>query len=53
MVCDNRQVDEINFDKRVLANIGRNPKTGERVPIAPEKVFFCKSGKELEERVDR
>lgn len=32
---------------------GRNPKTGERVKIAPKKLPFFKPGKELRERVDR
>ena len=31
---------------------GRNPKTGESVPIAPKKLPFFKCGKELKERVD-
>jgi integration host factor subunit beta len=31
---------------------GRNPKTGESVRIAPKKLPFFKSGKELKERVD-
>ena len=32
---------------------GRNPKTGERVKIAPKKLPFIKVGRELKERVDR
>ncbi len=31
---------------------GRNPKTGERVQIAPKKLPFFKCGKELKERVN-
>ena len=31
---------------------GRNPKTGESVQVAPKKLPFFKSGKELKERVD-
>jgi integration host factor subunit beta len=31
---------------------GRNPKTGESVWVAPKKLPFFKSGKELKERVD-
>jgi len=31
---------------------GRNPKTGESVRVAPKKLPFFKSGKELKERVD-
>ncbi len=31
---------------------GRNPKTGERVQVAPKKLPFFKCGKELKERVD-
>jgi integration host factor subunit beta len=33
--------------------IGRNPKTGETVEIAPKKLPFFKCGKGLRERVDR
>ena len=32
---------------------GRNPRTGEKVKIAPKKLPFFKVGKELKERVDR
>ncbi len=31
---------------------GRNPKTGERIPVAPKKLPFFKVGKELKERID-
>jgi len=31
---------------------GRNPKTGESVQVAPKKLPFFKSGKELKKRVD-
>jgi integration host factor subunit beta len=31
---------------------GRNPKTGERVQVAPKRLPFFKVGKELKERVD-
>jgi integration host factor subunit beta len=31
---------------------GRNPKTGERVAVAPKKLPFFKSGRELKKRVD-
>jgi integration host factor subunit beta len=31
---------------------GRNPKSGESVQVAPKKLPFFKSGKELKERVD-
>ncbi len=31
---------------------GRNPKTGESVWVAPKKLPFFKSGKELKDRVD-
>jgi len=31
---------------------GRNPRTGERVQVAPKKLPFFKIGKELKERVD-
>lgn len=33
--------------------IGRNPKTGERVKIAPKKLPFFKAGKKLKERLDQ
>lgn len=31
---------------------GRNPKTGEKIPVAPKKLPFFKVGKELKERID-
>jgi integration host factor subunit beta len=40
------------FVKNYRAYTGRNPKTGEKVVIAPKKLPFFKSGKELRERVD-
>jgi integration host factor subunit beta len=40
------------FVKEYGAYTGRNPKTGERVKIAPKKLPFFKPGKELKERVD-
>ena len=33
------------------AYTGRNPKTGEKIPVAPKKLPFFKVGKELRERV--
>ena len=41
------------FVKEYGAYTGRNPKTGERVKIAPKKLPFFKAGNELKERVDR
>ena len=41
------------FVKKYRGYIGRNPKTGEKVKIAPKKLPFFKGGKELKERVDR
>ena len=41
------------FVKEYKAYTGRNPKTGEKVKIAPKKLPFFKVGKELKERVDR
>ena len=41
------------FMKEYGAYTGRNPKTGEKVKIAPKKLPFFKVGKELKERVDR
>ncbi len=32
---------------------GRNPKTGEKIPVRPKRLPFFKPGKELKERVDR
>ena len=40
------------FVKKYGAYTGRNPKTGERVKIAPKKLPFFKVGKELKDRVD-
>lgn len=40
------------FVKEYPAYTGRNPKTGEKVAIAPKKLPFFKPGKELKERVD-
>ena len=41
------------FVKEYRSYTGRNPKTGERVKIAPKRLPFFKAGKELKERVDR
>ena len=41
------------FVKEYGSYTGRNPKTGEKVKIAPKKLPFFKAGKELKERVDR
>ncbi len=38
--------------KEYEAYKGRNPKTGERVQVAPKNLPFFKCGKELKERVD-
>ena len=40
------------YVKKCKAYSGRNPKTGEKVKIAPKKLPFFKCGKELKERVD-
>ena len=40
------------FVKEYKPYTGRNPKTGERVAIAPKKLPFFKPGKELRERVN-
>ena len=40
------------FVKKYRSYTGRNPKTGEKVKIAPKKLPFFKVGKELKERVD-
>lgn len=41
------------FIKEYKSYTGRNPKTGEKVQIAPKRLPFFKAGKELKERVDR
>jgi integration host factor subunit beta len=41
------------YIKEYRSYIGRNPKTGEKVKIAPKRLPFFKAGKELKERVDR
>jgi len=40
------------FVKNYKSYTGRNPKTGDRVTVAPKKLPFFKCGKELKERVD-
>jgi integration host factor subunit beta len=40
------------YVKKYSGYTGRNPKTGEKVKIAPKKLPFFKVGKELKERVD-
>jgi integration host factor subunit beta len=32
---------------------GRNPRTGEEVPVPPKRLPFFKVGKELKERIDK
>jgi integration host factor subunit beta len=39
--------------KRRNARTGRNPRTGETVPVEEKAVPFFKAGKELRERVNR
>ena len=40
------------FVKEYGGYTGRNPKTGEKIKIAPKKLPFFKVGKELKDRVD-
>jgi len=40
------------FVKEYNSYKGRNPRTGERVQVAPKRLPFFKVGKELKERVD-
>ena len=40
------------YVKDYKSHTGRNPKTGERVKIAPKKLPFFKAGRELRERMD-
>jgi integration host factor subunit beta len=39
--------------KEYKSYMGRNPKTGEKVKIAPKKLPFFKAGLDLKARVDR
>jgi len=39
--------------KEYESYIGRNPKTGEKVPVKPKKLPYFKAGKELKDRVNR
>lgn len=39
--------------KEYKAYTGRNPKTGETIPVRPKKLPFFKVGKELKERVTK
>lgn len=41
------------FVKEYKSYNGRNPKTGDRVTVAPKKLPFFKCGTELKARVDR
>jgi integration host factor subunit beta len=41
------------YVKEYESYVGRNPKTGEKVPIKPKKLPFFKAGKELKDRVNR
>ncbi len=41
------------YVKQYKAYSGRNPKTGEPVPVKSKKLPFFKCGKELKERVDK
>ena len=40
------------YVKEYKSYVGRNPKTGVNVNVAPKKLPFFKCGKELKERVD-
>ena len=40
------------YVKKYKPYTGRNPKTGEKVPIQPKKLPFFKAGTELKKRVD-
>ena len=40
------------FVKEYKSYTGRNPKTGEKVTIAPKKLPFFKCGKEFKERIN-
>ena len=38
--------------KAYRAYQGRNPRTGQKIPVPPKKLPFFKVGKELKERID-
>ena len=38
--------------KKYNSYVGRNPRTGEAIPVGPKRLPFFKVGKELRERVD-
>lgn len=40
------------FGKKHRARVGRNPRTGESIPVPEKRLPFFKVGKELRERVD-
>ena len=40
------------YVKEYQSYIGRNPKSGESVQVAPKKLPFFKCGKELKKRID-
>ena len=41
------------YVKEYDSYVGRNPKTGEKVPIKSKKLPFFKAGKELKDRVNQ
>ena len=41
------------YVKEYESYVGRNPKTGEKVPIKPKRLPFFKAGKELKDRVNQ
>jgi integration host factor subunit beta len=41
------------YVKKYKSYVGRNPRSGKKVPIKPKKLPFFKAGKELKERVNR
>ena len=41
------------YVKNYAGYTGRNPKTGEKVEVAPKKLPFFKCGKDLKDRVDQ
>lgn len=55
-MVDGGRVEIRGFGSFVVKNYmgyeGRNPKTGEKIPVAPKKLPFFKVGKELKERID-
>lgn len=55
-LCDGHRVEIRGFGaftvREYEAYEGRNPKTGEKIPVPPKRLPFWKTGMELKQRVD-